>query len=111
MFRAAGQDRRRDYILQSCRAQGELHEQLEEMGLTISRSGTYLRLLPRNSTTSEGQRHITSVPARLTMSRTQNSKHRDHIDQSFCTASIRSVETIASILGPDQVVFLSQDDW
>lgn len=32
-----------------------------------------------------------------------------HPDQQFCIATIRSLEIIASILGP-QVIFISQDD-
>ena len=33
-----------------------------------------------------------------------------HPDSKFCTASIRYLESLASILGPRQVFFISQDD-
>lgn len=33
-----------------------------------------------------------------------------HIDGSFCHATIRSMESVAFVLGPDQFVFLSIDD-
>lgn len=36
--------------------------------------------------------------------------HKKHPDGFFCTSTIRNVESLASILGPNQVIFLSQDD-
>lgn len=78
------------------------------LGFKISKSATYLRLLPRNSRTIEGRKHVETVPVRL--SKAQTSLHKNHVDQNFCTTTIRSLETVASILGPEQVIFLSQDD-
>lgn len=72
------------------------------------RSATYLRLLPRDARTQEGRRHINSVPVKLT--KPEGNLHRSHVDGEFAAASIRSLETLASILGPAEVFFLSQDD-
>ncbi|GBP08420.1 hypothetical protein EVAR_77123_1 [Eumeta japonica] len=78
------------------------------MGFQISRSGTYLHLLPRGSNTKEGRRHVHTVPVKL--ARPQNEMHKTHEDGEFCTATIRSLESLASLLGPQQVFVLSQDD-
>lgn len=55
MFGASAEERRRS----------DLHEKLKEHGFQISKSGTYLRLLPRNYTTLEGKRHVVTVPVKL----------------------------------------------
>lgn len=108
MFGASAEERRRSEIVRSCRTLTDLHEKLKELGFEISRSGTYLRLLPRNYTTMEGKRHVVTVPVKL--SRPEADHHKAHVDQHFCVATIRSLETLESILGPNQVFFLSQDD-
>lgn len=108
MFRASAEERRRSEIVRSCRTLNYLHEKLNEHGFQISRSSIYLRLLPRNYTTLEGKRHVVTVPVKL--SRPEADHHKAHIDQHFCVATIRSLETVASILGPNQAFFLSQDD-
>ena len=42
--------------------------------------------------------------------RAQNDHHAKHIDGFFCTATIRHLEELASMLGPNEVCFVSQDD-
>ncbi|KAI9555887.1 hypothetical protein GHT06_018404 [Daphnia sinensis] len=42
--------------------------------------------------------------------RAQNDHHSDHVGRKFCTATIKFLEKISSILGPKEVCFLSQDD-
>ncbi|CAH0563025.1 unnamed protein product [Brassicogethes aeneus] len=108
MFGASAEERRRSEIVRSCRTLTDLHDKLKEHGFKISRNGTYLRLLPKNYSTLEGKRHVVTVPVKL--SRPEADHHKAHPDQHFCVATIRSLETVASILGPDQVFFLSQDD-
>lgn len=108
MFGASAEERRRCEVLRSCRTLTDLHARLIELGYQISRSGTYIRLLPRRYTTLEGKRHVITVPVKL--SRPEADHHKEHSDQQFCIATIRSLETIASILGPRQVSFISQDD-
>ena len=68
----------------------------------------YLHLLPRNYWTLKGTRHIHKTPMKLYKS--QNSKHSSHISTKFARSSIRSLEEIAVILGPEEVTFHSMDD-
>lgn len=49
-----------------------------------------------------------TVPVRLC--RARNDAHKKHPDGEFATASIRCLEEIASVLGPNQVAWISQDD-
>lgn len=59
----------------------ELTEDLKKIGFRMSRSGTYVRLLPRNSNTIEKRRHMTTVPVKRT--RAQVDYHQNHIDRHF----------------------------
>lgn len=86
----------------------DLHDELLNVGFKISRSGVYLRLLPRDAKTQEGKRHVKTVPVKL--SAPESDKHAKHPDGHFCTATIRNIESLASLLGPQQVFFWSQDD-
>ncbi|KAK3919961.1 Enzymatic polyprotein [Frankliniella fusca] len=108
IYSSSAADRRRSETLRLCGTLDELHSELLERGFKISRSATYLRLIPRHWNTTEGKRHISTVPVKLC--RAQSDHHRDHQDQHFCRATIRSMEEIASVLGPKQVCFISQDD-
>ena len=45
---------------------GDLHSEFKNLGFLLSRSATYLRLLPRRGNTSEGYRHVQTVPVKLT---------------------------------------------
>ena len=105
---SSADERRRTNTINTCKTLTQLTEELHKMGFEISRSSTYYHLLPQRSNTIEGKRHIDTVPVRLR--RAENNLHRQHPDSQFATASIRNLETLASILGPDQVIFLSQDD-
>jgi hypothetical protein len=86
----------------------ELSSALKSKGFNISRSGLYLHLIPRRSDTTEGKRHITTVP--VTLVRAQTDSHKNHIDVKFGKATINNLEEIAAWLGPKEVCFLSQDD-
>ncbi|KAK3919263.1 Mitogen-activated protein kinase kinase kinase [Frankliniella fusca] len=107
-FSSSAADRRRSESLRLCKTLDQLHEALIDHKFKISRAATYVRLIPRKWNTTEGKRHVVTVPVRLC--RAQADEHRGHQDQHFCTATINSLEEIASILGPKQVCFLSQDD-
>ena len=108
IIRSAADAKRRSESIRSVKTLHDLTAELKKAGFAISRSGTYLRLLPKNSLTIEGRRHVTTVPVKL--SRAQADYHRSHIDTQFATTSIRYLETSASVLGPMQVFFLSQVD-
>lgn len=108
LFGASAEERRRCEIVRTIHTLSELTNKLNELGFNISRSATYIRLLPRRANTREAKRHVVTVPVKL--SRPEADHHKAHQDQYFSLASIRSLETIASVLGPDSVTFLSQDD-
>lgn len=105
---AGADSRRRTEILRSCSTLDDLTQKLHSLGYNISRSATYKRLIPPRENTAEGQRHVKVVPVKL--GRAQESEHKLHPDTDFCVATIRSLESLASLLGPDNVFFLSQDD-
>lgn len=105
---SAAHERRQTDEIRSCRTLSDLQEKLKELNYDISRSATYLRLLPRNSRTEQGKRHVITVPVRLASA--TNDEHKSHPDGKFCTATIRSLESLASMLGPEQTAFISQDD-
>lgn len=108
LFGSAADDRRRTESIRSVKTLDDLTQELHKIGFDISRSGTYLRLLPRKSNSTEGRRHVSTVPVKLT--RAQTDHHKNHLDSHFATTSIHYLENLASILGPDQVFFISQDD-
>lgn len=101
MHGASAADRRRSETVRSCKTLKELNTELIKMGFKISESATYLRLLPRNSTTREGKLHVVTVPVKLC--RAQSDHHRDHQDQYFCKSSMDALDEVASVLGPEQV--------
>lgn len=103
IFGSSADERRRTETVTSCKNLDQLHEQLKTLGLQLSRSATYLRLLPQNSFSREGKRHVSTVPVKLI--RAQNDLKKKHIDTEFATASIRYLESLASFLGPNEVFF------
>ena len=71
------------------------------------RSSVYLRLQPKRRSSHQGKRHINTVPVRLI--RAQNAFHKSHPDQRLCQATIRAMDELASLLGPSEVCYISQD--
>ncbi|KAJ6639411.1 hypothetical protein Bhyg_12155 [Pseudolycoriella hygida] len=106
---SAAHERRRDETIRTVKTLDDLVDKLrEDYGFTLSRSTTYLRLLPRKSNSTEGKRHVSTVPVKLIKS--TNDLHRQHSDSKFALTTIHHIEEIASILGPNEVTFISQDD-
>ena len=108
IYGSASHDKRQCDMYRSIKTLDELHSELLRNGFNLSRSGLYLRLLPKRSGSLEGKRHVTTVPVRLI--RAQNDQHSKHVDGKFCASTIRRLEELASLLGPHEVSFLSQDD-
>lgn len=77
-------------------------------GYNLSRSGLYLRLFPKNSTTIEGRRHVTTVPVRLI--RPENNERKNNPDGHFASATVKYVKDLASLFGSGCVFVCSQDD-
>ena len=52
--------------------------------------------------------NVSTFPVKLI--KAKNDKHVQHIDGYFCTATIWHLEELASMLGPNEVCFISQDN-
>lgn len=61
----AADDRRRTEVLRTVRTPDDLHTKLTNRGFKLSRSATYLRLVPRRGDSCEGKRHVQTVPVKL----------------------------------------------
>ena len=85
-----------------------LTEAFNREGYSLKKSSVYLRLLPRNSITKEGKRHVTTAPVKLISAK--NSKHQNHLCTNFAKAIINALEELAGLLGPREATFHSQDD-
>lgn len=106
---SAALERRRDDTIRTVKTLDDLVQKLhEDYGLTLSRSATYLRLLPRKSNSIHGKRHVITVPVRLI--KASNDMHRQHKDSMFAMTTINHINELASMLGPNEVTYLSQDD-
>ncbi|KAJ6642874.1 hypothetical protein Bhyg_07830 [Pseudolycoriella hygida] len=68
----------------------------------------YLRSLPSKSKSIEGKRHVKTVPVKLI--RPSNDSHKHHVDSKFAMTTINHLDELASLLGPEEVTFISQDD-
>lgn len=108
MFGSAAEDRRRMETLNSVKTLDELLVELQKIGFKLSRSALYYHLMPANSRTIDGKKHINTVPVRLI--KAQNSMHKNHEDSKFATSTINHLMELASFLGPSDVALLSQDD-
>ena len=86
----------------------QLTEALNHEGYDLKHSTIYLHLLPKDSRTIEGKRHIRKAPAKLYKS--QNSKRSAHVSTKLAISSIRAFEEIVAILGPEEVTSHSMDN-
>ena len=71
------------------------------------RSSVYLRLISRNVCSIEGKRHVNTTPEKVL--RSQNSKHNSHEGATFARSTFWHLEAIAEFLGPEEVIFHSQN--
>ena len=105
---AACSDKRRDDLFRTVKTLDQLHAALKELGYTISRSGVYLRLLPRDATTTEGKKHKHSLPVKLV--RPENDLRTKHPDRIFAAETFKTAQNIVEFIGEDGAVYISQDD-
>jgi hypothetical protein len=101
-------ERRQTETIRSIKTLEELTAAVQGVGFTISRSSVYLHLIPKRADTREGKRHVKTVPVKL--AKAQADGHKKHIDTMFACATIKNMEELASVLGPQEVCFISQDD-
>lgn len=106
---SAAHERRRDDTIRTVKTLDDLVDKLrEDYGFTLSRSAAYLRLLPRKANTIEGKRHVYTAPVKII--RASNDSHKQHIDSKFAATTINHIHELASLLGPKEVTYISQDD-
>lgn len=105
---SAAHERRRNEVIRTVKSLDQLTEALNHEGYDLKRSSVYLHLLPRNSRTIEGKRHVHTAPVKLM--KAQNSSHAVHVSTKFARSSINALEEIATLLGPEEVTFHSMDD-
>lgn len=98
----------RSETLRTVKTLDELTEGLRNAGFEVCRTSVYYRLLPRNSNTTDGKRHVRAVPVKLM--KPGKDLHRTHEDGFFCTASMNALDELAALLGPTEVAKLSVDD-
>ena len=64
--------------------------------------------LPKRALSIEGKRHVETVPVKIC--KAQNDHYDKHEDADFCFSIAEDVHCLASLLGPDEVIFISPDD-
>ena len=52
-------------MLNACKTLDDLHAGLLKKGYVLSRQALYLHLIPRKSDTTEGKRHVWTVPVKI----------------------------------------------
>ena len=105
---AASSEKRREDLFRSVKSTDQLHSALDDLGYRLSKTALYYRLLPKNSRSSEGKRHVKTVPVRLV--RPENNLRRKHPDRMFAAESYNSCFKIVETLGPLASIATSFDD-
>ena len=67
-----------------------------------------MRLIPRRWDTTEGKKHVKTVPVKLI--RAQNDGRKPHIDKEFAMESIENLRDLAEAMGEKTVFPSSEDD-
>jgi len=104
----AADPRRRTEALRSITTLDDMKSELEKLGYNLSRSATYLRLLPRRGNTIEGKRHVQTVPVKLL--RPENDLRKKNPDRMFAKSTVDDAQSLDLLFGPHAITFLSNDD-
>ena len=86
----------------------DLHWKLKNLGFSLFRSATYLRLLPRTGNTSEEYWHVQTVPVKLT--RSENNLRKKNKNSMFAKSFTDDLMNVCNFFGPQSVLFLSNDN-
>ena len=62
---SSAEEKRKSERIRSVKTLDDLQSELESLNFKLSRSTTYLRLLPRKGNTIEAKRHVKTVPVKL----------------------------------------------
>ena len=101
-------DRRRTECLRTITTLDDLMGELHKLGHRLSRSATYLRLMPRRGNTSEGKRHVSTVPVKLL--KPESSLRKKNADRMYAKSFIDDMFEVARLFGPQACTFMSNDD-
>ena len=85
----------------------DLWKELQNRGINLSRSATYLRLQPRRGNTKEGFRHVQTAPVKLL--RPENSLRKENADRMFAKSLQDDMQSLDSLFGPDVILYLSNE--
>ena len=101
-------ERRRTECLRTVTTLDDLTAELRKLDYKLSRSATYLRLMPRRGNTAEGKRHVQTVPVKLL--RPESSLRKKNPDRMFAASFINDMFEVARQFGPQAALFISNDD-
>ena len=105
---SATDDRRREGCLRTATTLDGFHSELKNLGFSLSKSETYLQLLPRRRNTSEGYRHVQIVHVKLT--RPENNLQKENKDTMFAKSFMDDLINVYKFFGPQSVLLFSNDD-
>ena len=105
---AACSEKRREDLFRSVKTTDQLQSALDEMGYKLSRTAVYYQLLPKDSRSPDGKKHVRTVPVRLV--RPENNLRKKHPDRMFAAESYNCCFKIAETIGPEASVATSFDD-
>ena len=71
----------------------DLHSELKNLGFSLSRSATYLQLLPWRGNTSKRYRHVQTVPVKLT--RPENNLRKKNKDRMFAKSFMEDLINVS----------------
>ena len=81
----------------------DFHSELKSLGFSLFGSAKYLRLLPRTGNTSEGYRHVQTVPVKLT--RPENILHIKNKDRMFAKSFTDDLMNVCNFFDLNQSFF------
>ena len=98
-FLGARADRRRNSeVLYTPKSLDDLEEHLKAKGFAISRSTAYLRVIPRRMDTTEGKRHVRTVPVKVM--RPKKELRCGRVDSRFAASTVGSLKSLAGVNRP-----------
>ena len=82
----------------------DLHSESKNLGFSLSRSATYLQLLPWRGSTSKRYRHVQTVPVKLTRPE-NNLRKKKNKDRMFAKSFMDDLINVCKFFGPQSVHF------
>ena len=98
---SATDDRRRMECLSTVTTLDDLHSELKNLGFSLCRSTTFLRLLPRRGTQAET--HVQTVPVKLTQP--ENNLRKKNKDRMFAESFMDDLINVCKFLDLNQFLF------